>query len=221
MPVVTQTSAGVVGNEVPRGYSIPLIDLAAESHRQIIVDREEGQYLGHPTTVLLEDHKTILCVYPKGHGRGPIVYKRSVDAGLTWSERLPTPESWATSKEVPTLHRVIGPDGKKRIILWSGLYQARLGVTEDVGQTWSGLKPAGDWGGIVVMGCVEKLETEPGHYLALFHDDGRYFTRAGKSEQPIVFRLFKTFSRDGGLSWSVPRRWARAFPSVGDEVTRL
>ncbi len=32
-----------------------------------------------------------------------IVYKRSADAGLTWSKRLSTPESWATSREVPTI----------------------------------------------------------------------------------------------------------------------
>src|SRR5512146_3024692 len=83
---------------VKRGYSIPLIDLAAETNRQVVVDREPGQYLGHPTTVLLEDGKTILCVYPKGHGRGAIICKRSSDGGLTWSGRLPVPASWATSK---------------------------------------------------------------------------------------------------------------------------
>src|SRR5687768_1469123 len=78
---------------VPRGYSIPLIDLAGEKERQVIVDRQAKQYLGHPTTILLEDGKTMLCVYPKGHGRGAIVYKRSSGGGRTWSERLPTPKS--------------------------------------------------------------------------------------------------------------------------------
>ena len=34
-----------------KGYSIPTIDLAAEKHRQVLVDREAGQYLGHVTTV--------------------------------------------------------------------------------------------------------------------------------------------------------------------------
>ncbi len=68
----------------PKGYSIPLIDLAGETHRQIIVDKEPGQYLGHPTTVLLEDNKTIITVYPKGHGRGAIVMKKSTDGGLSW-----------------------------------------------------------------------------------------------------------------------------------------
>jgi hypothetical protein len=181
-----------------------LIDLAAETHRQVVVDREAGQYLGHPTTLLLEDGKTMLCVYPKGHGRGAIVYKRSKDGGLTWSERLPTPESWATSKEVPTLHRVIGPDGKKRIVMWSGLYPARLAVTEDDGKNWSELKPVGDWGGIVVMGFTEPIKTGAGHYLAMFHDDGRYFTSKPHQEKPVVFTLFQTFSKDGGLTWSFP-----------------
>ena len=186
-------------------FQVPLLDLDSQANRQVIVDREPGQYLGHPTTCLLEDGKTILCVYPKGHGRGAIVYKRSVDGGLTWSDRLPTPDSWATSREVPTLHRVIGPDGTKRVIMWSGLYPARLAVSEDDGQTWGELKPVGDWGGIVVMGCVEPLRTGPGHYLAMFHDDGRFFTEKGQREDPVRFRLFKTFSRDGGLSWSFPQ----------------
>jgi hypothetical protein len=144
-----------------------------------------------------------LCVYPKGHGGGEIVYKRSADGGLNWSDRLPTPASWATSKEVPTIHRVIGPDGKKRVILWSGLYPARLAVSEDDGANWSELEPVGDWGGIVIMGFVEELKTGKGHYLAMFHDDGRFIQ--GKLGPRTDSRtLYKTFSTDGGLTWSSP-----------------
>jgi hypothetical protein len=188
----------------PRGYSIPLIDLAGETNRQVIVDREPGQYLGHPTTVLLEDGKTILCVYPRGHGKGPITYKRSTDGGLTWSGRLPVPASWATSKETPTIHRVVDASGKKRLIVWSGLYPARLAVSEDDGQAWSELRQAGDWGGIVVMGFVDPLKTGPGHYLAMFHDDGRFFSATAKVTKPVTFTLYQTLSSDGGLTWSTP-----------------
>ena len=188
----------------PRGYSIPLIDLAGEKHRQVVVDREKGVYLGHPTTVLLEDQKTMICVYPAGHGRGRIIMKRSSDAGLTWSARLKTPENWATSKEVPTIHRVIDAAGKKRLIMFSGLYPARLAVSEDDGATWSPLKTLGDWGGIVVMGCVIDLKTGPGNYMAMFHDDGRFFTKNGKRAKSALFTVYKTFSKDGGLSWSFP-----------------
>jgi hypothetical protein len=189
----------------------PLIDLNDRTDMQVLVDREEGQYLGHPTTVLLEDGKTMYCVYPKGHGRGAIVMKRSDDAGMTWSDRLPTPTSWATSKEVPTLHRVIDVQGKKRIIMWSGLYPARLARSEDDGKTWSELEPVGDWGGIVVMGFVEPLHTGKGHYLAMFHDDGRFFKGGPErvygvpaSKRSKAITLYKTFSRDGGLTWSFP-----------------
>ena len=184
---------------------IPTIDLDGEHHRQVIVDREIGQYLGHPTTCLLEDGKTLLCVYPKGHGKGGIIYKRSTDGGLTWSERLPTPQSWATSKEVPTLHRVIDTEGNKRIIMWSGLYPARLAVTEDDGANWSELKPVGDWGGIVVMGTVIDLKTGPGHYMAFFHDDGRFFAKKSQQPNPRQMTLYTTTSTDGGLTWSFPK----------------
>jgi len=185
-------------------FTIPVIDLNDHAHRQVVVDREKGQYLGHPTTCLLEDGKTLLCVYPKGHGSGAIVYKRSNDGGRTWGDRLPTPASWASSREAPTLHRVIGPDGIKRIIMWSGLYPARLAVTADDGQTWSDLKPAGEWGGIVVMGSVVPLNTGQGHYLAMFHDDGRFIGKKPNQKSPVVFTLYKTFSRDGGVTWSFP-----------------
>ena len=193
-----------VDQPMPKGYTIPTIDLAKQKHRQVIVDREKGQYLGHPTTVLLEDNKTMLIVYPKGHGRGGIVYKRSADGGRTWSDRLPTPKSWETSREVPTIHRVEDANGRKRLIMWSGLYPARLAISEDDGSNWSQLKPVGDWGGIVVMGCLEKIKTGKGHYMAMFHDDGRFFKGINTSAKNPIFTLYKTFSKDGGLTWSYP-----------------
>lgn len=194
--------SGALLAQSPTAKMPQLLDLNNQLDRQVVVDREPGQYLGHPTTCLLEDGRTMLCVYPKGRGRGEIVYKRSVDGGLTWSDRLPTPQSWSTSREVPTIHRVIGPDGKRRLIMWSGLYPARLAVSEDDGASWSELQKAGDWGGIVVMGFVEPLNTASGHYLAMFHDDGRFFD--GSNKRTPEFRLFQTRSADGGLTWSFP-----------------
>jgi hypothetical protein len=194
----------VAGQAPRRDYGIPVIDISEETSRQVVVDREPGQYLGHPTTVLLEDRRTILCVYPKGHGRGAILLKRSADGGRTWSQRLPVPENWSTSLETPTIHRVIDAAGKRRLIVWSGLFPARLAVSEDDGRTWSPLRAAGNWGGIVVMSSVEKLRDGDGRYLAMFHDDGRFIAAQPNVTDPVTFTLYKTFSADGGLTWSSP-----------------
>ena len=178
------------------------IDLAADTDRQTVVDREPGQYLGHPTTVLLEDGSTMLIVYPKGHGRGPIVMQRSEDGGLTWSGRLPVPDNWATSQETPTIHRVIDPEtGARRLIMFSGLYPIRMASSEDDGRTWTPLEPIGDYGGIVAMGAVERLAD--GSYAAWFHDDGRFIAEGGQRSEDMT--LFQIESSDAGRTWSSPR----------------
>ena len=180
------------------------IDLSRDTARQVVVDRQAGQYLGHPTTVLLEDGRTMIAVYPLGHGQGGIVMKRSLDGGLTWSSRLPVPASWASSKETPTIHRVVDAAGTKRLILFSGLYPIRMSVSSDDGVTWSELAPIGSFGGIVAMGSVVPLKTGPGHYMAMFHDDGRFFNEGGTKASPAVFTVYSTRSTDGGLTWSTP-----------------
>jgi hypothetical protein len=186
----------------PADTVLRTIDLAADTWRRVVVDREPGQYLGHVTTVLLEDGRTMIAVYPKGHGKGAIVMKRSSDGGLTWSPRMAVPENWATSLEVPTIHRVIDPkSGQKRLILFSGLYPIRLSVSEDDGVTWTPLSPVGNWGGIVAMASVERLKN--GDYAAFFHDDGRFFRENGKAAG--LFQLYQSISKDGGLTWGEPK----------------
>ena len=212
----------------PRGYSIPVIDLAADTSRQTVVDREPGQYIGHPTTVLLEDGRTIIAVYPKGHGRGAIVMKRSADGGRTWSARLPTPPNWETSLEVPTIYRVVDAKGRKRLIMFSGLYPIRLAVSEDDGTTWSGLAPIGNFGGIVAMASLVPLRTGAGHYMALFHDDGRFIAERAAEGPRSVHRLQVDLHRrraDLGRRprWSSRIRWptcANRAPSARPTASR-
>ena len=185
------------------GFSIPIIDLNEDHERQVIVDREEGQYLGHVTTTLLQDGKTMIAVYPKGHGKGPIVMKRSKDAGLTWSERLPVPENWSTSQEVPTLFPVVGPDGARRLIMFSGLNPIRMAHSEDEGETWSSLESIGDFGGIVA--CSTTMRLADGSTIALFHDDGRFIGPRFKPTDGNRFHVYSIRSFDGGLTWNAPR----------------
>jgi hypothetical protein len=117
-------------------------------------------------------------VYPKGHGRGAIVYKRSSDGGQTWSDRLPVPASWATSLEVPTIHRVVDANGKRRLIVWSGLHPARLAVSEDDGHNWSELRPVGEWGGIVA--CMQHNGNFQRGFILGYHDENFDFGLVSK-----------------------------------------
>lgn len=175
------------------------IDLDGDAARQVTVHRDPKQYLGHPTTVLLPDGKTILCVHPQGHGKGPIVLQRSGDGGLTWSQPLPVPENWATSLETPTIHRLVDREGKARLVLFSGLFPIRSSVSTDDGATWTPLQPIGAFGGIVAMASVVRLAN--GDHAAFFHDDGRWFREAGTRSH---FTVYQTVSADGGLTWGEP-----------------
>lgn len=190
------------------GFDLPIVDLNDRTDMQVIVDKEKGQYLGHPTTHLCEDGKTIVCVYPKGHGRGPIVLKKSYDGGKTWSERLPTPESWKTSKEVPTLYPTVGPEGQKYVLMFSGIQYSdknsrnRMAFSKDDGKTWSELQNIPNQeGGIVVMGDLVALNTGKGHYMATYHNNCR-----GKDEKGNYgsLELYTVKTTDGGMTWSDP-----------------
>jgi len=194
---VAATSAVAADRTAP--FAVTVLDLAGDSARQTIVDREAGLYLGHPSTVLLGDGRTIIAVYPKGHGVGPIVMKRSADGGRTWSARLPVPANWATSQETPTIFRVATPAGRTRLLLFSGLYPIRLATSNDDGATWTPLAPIGDFGGIVAMSSLVPLAD--GALMALFHDDGRFLRNAGVARR---FRVYETVSNDGGLTWTAP-----------------
>lgn len=175
------------------------VDLEGDTDRQATVRRVPRKYLGHPTTVLLPDGRTMLCVHPEGHGKGPIVLQRSDDGGRTWSEPLPVPENWATSLETPTIHRLVAPDGSARLVLFSGLHPIRRSLSADDGATWTPLEPIGDFGGIVAMSSVVALTT--GEHAAFFHDDGRFFAGGGKRGP---FAVYQTRSRDGGVTWGRP-----------------
>ena len=186
------------------GFGIPVVDLARDHARQVVVDREANQYLGHPDTVLLADGHTMLAVYPKGHGTGAIVMKRSDDGGATWSERLSTPLSFATSRETPTIYSVprrSGNGGRNRLLLFSGLHPIRMARSDDEGATWSELEPIGDFGGIVAMASLAASDSS-GRLTAFFHDDGR-FIRAG-GERQRKFWVYQTTSSDAGRRWSQP-----------------
>ncbi|MBK6941546.1 MAG: exo-alpha-sialidase [Planctomycetes bacterium] len=98
---------------------------------------------------------------------------------------------------------MVDGDGKRRVVLFSGLFPVRSAISEDDGENWSELTPIGEWGGIVTMSSVIERKTGRGHYLALFHDDGLYFANSGRANG--VFTLYRSLSGDGGSTWSTPQ----------------
>ena len=163
-------------------------DLNNDKFRQIIVDKEEGQFLGQVSSAMLEDGQTIIAVYPKCHGRGSIVEKISRDGGLTWSDRIKLPESFVTSMDVPTVFRTVDKNGQKRLLLFTGTYPIRMAVSEDDGLSWSELKPIGNYGGMCVIGDMVYLGI-PGKYMALFHDEVNSFFGGDESELHSFYRF--------------------------------
>lgn len=165
-------------------------DFSKDISKQFLVDKDKI-YLGHPSTII-NNKNEILCVYPKGHGRGEIVYKKSLDFGKTWTDRLPTPTSWKTSQETPILYKL-----KDKIILLSGRYPSQLSYSLDDGETWSEFKKF-NWGGLVVFSSLLEIDNK---YIAFFHDNGKFFKGSGIRSD---FTLYQT-SSENGIEWDHPK----------------
>lgn len=198
-----------------RGFSIPQIDLNDREDLQTVITKDPKVYMGHPSSVLLDDGKTMVMVYLDNHGRGKLMWRRSEDAGKTWSEDLPLPKGWdepvvvdgktySPFLEVPIMYLIDGPDGVQRIVLYTAgrsIYPARYAVSEDGGKTWSGLKPIMAGGkpimnSIVLFSDMTKLKD--GRYLFTYHEPGRVFTAT--SRDGITFDTPKLAATiDGGF----------------------
>ncbi len=205
-------------------FSIPTIDLTGKQEYFQTVDREEGIYLGHVTSAMLEDNKTIYITYPKSHGKGAIVLRRSDDAGKSWSERLEVPDSFATSFECPIIYRTEDKAGNKHLILFSSLRPLRMAHSEDDGKTWSELEKVGDFGGVCSIGSITPLGN--GRYLGIFHDSGmamgdevnaKYTCYTKGSGKDIVSRYTLSVKNPDGTWGDEQWDWIHAYDNMPGE----
>lgn len=139
------------------------------------IDKDESnekgrRYLGQPDMVMLDDNRTLITVYPVGHGHGKLVMKVSEDAGETWTEKTDIPSSWAKSLETPTIYKLHLENGTTRLMLITGLPNWGSGeadanghiggwntsYSDDGGKTWTEYK---NW--------HERKKTEPQTTLSL------------------------------------------------------
>lgn len=202
-----------------RGTSIPDIDLNDRKDLQTVISRDSKIYMGHPSSVLLDDARTMVMMFLDEHGKGRLMWTRSEDAGRSWSKRLPVPEGWDTPLEingrlnppfleVPILYKIDGHDGKQRICVYTAgrnSYPARYAVSEDGGRTWPKLQPL-LFGGKQEFGsaCLfsDMLRLKDGQYIGTWHRPGTVFTATTKD----------------GITFSEPRvavRYPKALPCEG------
>lgn len=186
------TNKGKFAKAEHRGFAIPQIDLTNHTELQTIIRPDPSKYMGHPTSVLLDDGRTMLMFYLDQHGRGRMNWQRSRDGGRTWSGQLPLPEGWDEPVvvgdkthdpwlEVPIAYKVNGADGRQRICMYTSgrsIYPARYSVSEDDGKTFSPLKPlkfdGKDLPSSVVL-FADLIPLRDGTHMATWHTRGEVF----------------------------------------------
>ena len=184
-----------------RGYTIPTIDLSTETERVVIIDRKAGHYIGHPTTLLMPDGKTMFCTYPLGHGGPEVILKKSTDGGLTWSDRLPVPENWGTGTNCPCIHRLVGPDGVARLLIVEGSGpktdgKMRQSISVDDGETWT---PLEENGLSCIVAPITIIPISENRHLAHYHQGH------GPGSRGTPLAIWQAISKDGGISWQDER----------------
>ncbi len=185
------------------GPDLPLLDLSGETDRHVVIASGTVEtYQGHPTTLLMPDGKTIFCVWCINHGGSAGPMARSDDGGLTWTrmdDQLPT--GFKTHQNCPSIYRLVGPDGRARIWVWSAALGTRGGpgmpsiMSEDDGQTWREMPPLGF---PCVMTFSSMTRLHDGRYLGLYHKGPD-----GADKAPL--EVLQTITADGGFTWSKPR----------------
>lgn len=177
----------------------PTLDLSEDTARQVVIAQGTAEeYQGHPTTLLLPDGKTMLCVWTHGHGGGCGPMKRSEDGGKTWSELLPVPENWQQVKNCPALYRLKDPQGVTRLFVFAGQGPdgtMQQSISTDEGKTWSPMKSNGL---VTVMPFCTIMPVDGGKRLIGLSNT----RRPGETKDKKSNVVTQSESTDGGLTWS-------------------
>lgn len=181
-----------------------------------ILAQDLKQYYGQPDMVMLDDNRTLITVYPEGHGVGNVLMKKSADAGSTWVQTDNTPPSWKNSQETPTLYKLDFRDGSQKLIMITGCpgvwgdYSTgwNTSVSTDEGATWSEYQhfyqgsPT-----IVAMASLVHLKDENGEFMdkwmGVYHDNNFY-----------NYKTYLTFDENGNEHWSTPEKYLSEYRDI-------
>jgi len=174
---------------------IQWIDISNQTHRHIVIaEGTPALYNGHPTTVMLDDNKTIFCVWSKDHGGQTAFLAKSEDAGLTWRNLL-VPADWLSTRNCPSIYKLTDKNGKERLMIFAARPNMTQTFSEDFGQTWSPVKSLNK---PCVMTFTSIVQLTNGNYLGLYH-------RRENDQTYLPTSIWASTSEDGGLTWSDSR----------------
>ena len=220
-----------VTKEITIRNTVPVVQLDASKLSDIDKDENNAKgrrYLGQPDMVMLDDNRTLLTVYPVGHGHGKLVMQVSEDAGETWKEKTDIPSSWSKSLETPTIYKLHLANGTTRLMLITGLPNWGTGETDanghiggwntsysdDGGKTWTEYK---NWyekkadGStnytIVAMASMIQLKDENGNdiqkWMGVYHD-----------ADYVNYKTYLTFDENGNEQWSEPEKYLSEYRAI-------
>ena len=220
-----------VTKEITIHNTVPVVQLDASKLSDIDKDENNAKgrrYLGQPDMVMLDDSRTLLTVYPVGHGHGKLVMQVSEDAGETWTEKTDIPSSWSKSLETPTIYKLHLANGKTRLMLITGLPNWGTGETDanghiggwntsysdDGGKTWTEYK---NWHEkkkdgstnytIVAMASLVQLKDANGNdiqkWMGVYHD-----------ADYVNYKTYLTFDENGNEQWSEPEKYLSEYRAI-------
>lgn len=200
--VILLTCSAVCAADAPTSAAgepqrFPVVDISGQTERHVVIAAgSESVYQGHPTTLLMPDRKTLFAVWCIGHGGAAGPMARSDDGGLTWTrldDRLP--EGYRQHMNCPSIYRMVDPQDKPRLWVFSARPKMPRIMSEDEGQSWREVPPLG-------LDCVMTFSSvvrlRDGRYLGLYHKGPD-----GRDRSPL--QVLQVSSGDGGCTWSEPR----------------
>ncbi len=176
------------------------------TNRVSVVSAGGSKYQSHPTTALLDDDKTMFCVWDDGHVGKAGAAAKSTDAGRTWTridDKMPA--NYSKYHDAPVIYRLVGPDGKSRLWVFCGWTEDREKdesampriVSEDNGETWREVPRLGaKFRCVISFNSIVQLKD--GSYLGIYHRS----PKACLDGRPL--ELLASVTKDGGFTWSDP-----------------
>ncbi len=191
-----RTPEGVPPRQVVPAHrdDLPLVDISGQRRRQVVIAAGTKEtYQGHATTLLMPDQRTMFAVWCIEHGGacGPLA--RSDDAGRTWTRLDDTlPAGFRRHRNCPSLYRIVDPQGKERLWVFSGSRGMDRLLSEDGGRTWVEMPALGFSCGMPFTGMVQLQDGRTAAFGQM---------RVAGRDQGVVMSV----SDDGGMTWSSPR----------------